>query len=374
VLVVPAALVGAWLIGWWRGRSRPVAEFAVALAVCAVIGVASYAVVAESIGIRTLDGFVHWIRGSSHGVTTGGLTRMVIGLPRSFIDVGNDGREVKRYLLGDPLNPVFRSDLLWLGLWSKMFLFYAGGAVVVLLAFRDAAVRRGLGLLALAAVPTLGHAITWMGGDGVRYLAIYAFGLPLLAMSMQHVWERRRPVIAVVTLGCLVGIWLFNIWSLGHARARAITHEQLARIACVTDSLDATALIVVPHLGDPLYHFARSQLQEQPRRAGTEVIHFVRPGAPELTGWQDSMRARLGVQLRSGGRIWVADYVRDSVPPREMGWVEGLDRRVAWADIRQAWGLYDLQPACAGRTGLLRVLEPSAASASAASTVADRAK
>lgn len=363
VLVVPAALLGGLWLGRSHGRTQALAESLVALVVCGVVGFASFGMVAGSIGITTLDGFVDWLRGSSHGVTTGGLTRVLIGLPRSFVYMGNDGREVKRFLLGDSLNPVAAGELVRLGLWWKMLAFYSAGATVLILAFRNPAIRRTLGLLTLAAVPVVGLAVTWMGGDLERYLAMYPFVLPLLAIALQHVWQQRRPLAAAGALGALALVWLLNLWSLGPERSRSVIRHELSRIGCVTDSLDATALIVVPHHGDPMYLFARNHLEEQPRRSGAEVVTFVRPGSPEVAGWQDSMRTRVGARLHSGNRIWVADYVRDSVPPRDMGWVEGVDKRVAWADIRSAWSRYDLRPACGAQMGLLRVLPPGASAA-----------
>ncbi|HEX5633615.1 MAG TPA: hypothetical protein VFX50_10310, partial [Gemmatimonadales bacterium] len=157
VLVVPAALLG-WLVWRPEGRTRSgLAEAAAAVGSCAVVGLASYLGAAAATGVRDVAGFLAWLGGTSHGVTTGGLQRAVLGFPRSFLYMGHDGREVKRFLLHDPLNVVTRADVLRLGLWPRMAAFYVGGLAMLLLAWRGA--RRWLLLLAVAALPTLALAV-----------------------------------------------------------------------------------------------------------------------------------------------------------------------------------------------------------------------
>ena len=52
-----------------------------------------------------------------------GVSRMLFGLARSWIDMSNDGVLDKRFLVHDSLNPVTLSKIIRLGLW-KLAIFY----------------------------------------------------------------------------------------------------------------------------------------------------------------------------------------------------------------------------------------------------------
>jgi hypothetical protein len=269
---------------------------------------------------------------------------------------------VKRYLLHDALNPVGAVELLRLGLWWKMGLFYAAMALMLWVALRTPRLRAPLALLAAAAIPVLVLATAWMGGDLERYLPLYPFLLPVLAASVTATWERPGRRLPRMLFGALAVVWCTNVWRLGPVPSRQRAVEMAARIGCADSLLNDASIVVVPHHGDPLYLFARNELDAVPRRTGAEVITFVRPGAPDVAGWQDSLDSRLRASFARGTPVWVPDYVREDVPPRGMGWVEGVDRRVAWSDVRAAWSRYALRRECTEGGQLLRVQPHDASS------------
>jgi hypothetical protein len=354
---MPGVFAGVLIVRTKAERPALLREIVAATIACAVVGLVPYAIAAGLLGIGEPAAFMAWLRGASHEVTTGGLLRLGLGFPRSFLFMGHDGREVKRFLIGDALNPVSSADLVRLGLWPKMLVFYAAATATVIIAWGQRGARRWLLATLAAILPALGLALVWMGGDMERYLPLYPFLMPLVAWAL---WESvaRRQVKFALPLLAFLALTLWNVSMLGPVASRREAATQLARLACLTDSLTANDVLVAPHHGDPIYLFARNELELLPRRAGTEVLTFVRPGGPDMEAWRDSMAVRVARQMSVGGRVWVAGYVRDSVPPAEMGWVEGLDKRVSWADIRRGWAGYDLQATCGGSGGFLRVGAP----------------
>src|SRR5262249_4514379 len=132
-------------------------------------------------GIYTPHGFIQWMSASSHGITTGGFTRMVFGFARSFVNMGNDGVMFKRFLLHDPFNPVSLLDLVRVSL-GKFLLFYLVLAILLVALLRTAQGRRFLAFLSLTALPVVTFAGFWQGGDMERYFPLY----PAIFLSLAY--------------------------------------------------------------------------------------------------------------------------------------------------------------------------------------------
>ena len=174
LLVVPAALAG---IGVFSGGSRKstVARVAVVLSACAAVGVVSYSVAAWRNGIISPAGFHTWLLESSHGISAPGVGRAGVGFLRNFLSVGTDVREVKRFLLHDPLNRVSELQLAALWIWPKAVLLVIGLGVAALLAWRAQAAPL-LAVTALAAAPVaLALAVAWCWWRPERFLPLYPF-------------------------------------------------------------------------------------------------------------------------------------------------------------------------------------------------------
>ena len=87
VLTVPAAVVSpVFFKGADRKRARIVLQAALFAAL--VAGVA-YGLAAADLGISTVGGFREWLLESRHGTENRGVARMVFGLGRSFVSMGD---------------------------------------------------------------------------------------------------------------------------------------------------------------------------------------------------------------------------------------------------------------------------------------------
>ena len=101
----------------------------------------AYFFVGRAMGFHSAADYRAWIASSSHGISGGGLSRAVIGFARSFVDVGDYGRVVKRYLVKDPFNPATVRDLVSLPL-AKLAGLYVVMAVLAGVATLQATGRR----------------------------------------------------------------------------------------------------------------------------------------------------------------------------------------------------------------------------------------
>lgn len=352
VLVVPAVLLAIYLLSPGEPARRLCAA-AAATVTCVVIGSACYLGAAAAQGIQSLPAFVDWIRKSSHGISNPGLARVVIGLPRSFVHMGNDGREIRRYLLGDPLNPVSVEQLALLHVWPKLLLFYAVLACVAWYALRRSQGRVLLLLFIVALVPVVGLGAAWSGGEEERYLPLYPF---LLLLVIWAAWsaagERRRFLPAAV--GAFALLWLCNVWAFNPWVTRARSAVTEARLGCIGSMLDARSVIVLPHAADPIIIFARDRLDEPPRSVGARVVFVVPPIAQPGLTWDGLLASVVTRTLESGGRVWIPAYALENAPPRWVGWVEGA-QAVTWSQVQRAFGALEVRRVCE-ETALLEVV------------------
>jgi hypothetical protein len=129
ILVVPGVVLAPLgLSGWSRERLWCVVRIGAAAGGLTAL---AYGAALLSMNITDAAGFRAWMAKSSHGVVTGGAARMVFGLARSFLFMGEDGVLFKRFLLKDPYNPVSFLDLVHLSLWKFLFFYLAMLALVV---------------------------------------------------------------------------------------------------------------------------------------------------------------------------------------------------------------------------------------------------
>ena len=352
VLVVAAVLAAIYLLAPGESALRLRAA-TIATGTCALIGMSAYLGAAWANGIRSFPAFTQWIAGSSHGISRPGLARVIIGLPRSFVHMGTDGREVKRYLAGDPLNPVTAAQLATLPLWPKLLVFYFALVVVTWFALRRPRGLVLLLLLLLAAAPVIGLGVAWSGGEEERYLALNPFLILLVTWAAFTALGERRRLVPAATAAIAV-LWLSNLLAFNPWVTRARSAAQAARLGCVAPLLDTRSVIIVPQGMDPLVTFSRDRLDEPPRSVGANVVFLLPPIFEKGKSWDAILTSVVTATLDAGGRVWVPAYALDSVPPRSVGWVEGA-QAVTWAQVRQAFSALGPTRGCSD-TALLEVV------------------
>jgi hypothetical protein len=188
VLVIPASLLAIYLAA--PGNKVPQRRAVLAAtAACALVGAGAYGTAAAAMNVRSISGFVSWVAGSSHGISRPGLLRVLIGLPRSFVHMGNDGREVRRYLLGDSLNPVSTGQVMMLR-YGKVADLYSVLAAVIWYALQRPKGRDLVLVFVVSLVPVAALGANMERGRGGTLSG--PLPVPAAVGHLVHVVSRQR--------------------------------------------------------------------------------------------------------------------------------------------------------------------------------------
>jgi hypothetical protein len=295
--------------------------------VCAVYA----AVVIGGVGTHTVSGLRNWMQQTTgQSVQDKGLARTVFGFSRSLIYMGNDGMLFKRYLVHDPYNPVSALDLLRLSFW-KMILFYLFVGSILLNLTRSNEGRRLLVLFAINAVPAIGFAVYWQGGDIERYLALYpalflAFGYSLCS-------ERALRALNYMALLFVMAMAITNARAMSLPVLNREQEAETSRIRDLIPLLKPPSRVYVVNLQDELLNFNRSFPFNPINRGGLAVNGLIEVGRKMVPQWRQDFAVRAQSAWDHGGDVWVTRRVLSPGPAANWNWVEGDDRRASWNDL-----------------------------------------
>ncbi len=352
VLAIPAAVVSPVILFGWNRKLWRLA-LTTGIAVSFFVAAAYFAVVVGALHIYTPGGFRTWMLAASHDTDIAGVTRMVFGLARSFIYMGNDGLVIKRYLLRDPFNPVSLSDLFRLSLW-KLILFYSFLGAVSLNLLRAPESRRVLYLLALNCVPVIVFAVFFDGGAIERYLPMYPLIFLSLAVSLSG--PKALRVFQYTALAFGVAMILVNTQAMAKP---VLDHRQeatAARIGELQRRIKPQSRVMVVNWQDELINFSRSFPFNPVNRAGNlRITSLVTPGTTIVAEWRQDFASRTIQTWEQGGEMWVSKRVMSPRPRVDWNWVEGDDRRVSWTDFYTFFSQLDFGDSAGGEDGFVLV-------------------
>jgi hypothetical protein len=351
VWAVPAALaLPLFLFGADRARRRLALQTAATFAVATAL---IYAAVLIHLGIHDPADLRAWIAASSHSVSTSGLTRAAFGLPRSLINMGNDGMLFKRFLLGDPLNPVSALDLFRLSLWKVALVYLFLGAVVVNL-LRSAQGKRVLGLLVVSAIPLMAFAVMFDGGAVERYLPIYP--LIFLSLSCSLSGDKPLPSLRLIALGFVIAASAANLLAMAAPVLDRQQESVGARIRELQPALGGGGLLATINQQDELVNFQRSfPFHPINSRNDFHVYSIVAPNTAQASRWREEFARAALAAWREGRSLWVTRRVAAQRPEPGWNWVEGDDRRVSWSDIHHFFTRLEMGDAAGGDDGFTLV-------------------
>jgi energy-converting hydrogenase Eha subunit E len=329
VWAIPAALATPlFLAGADRRQRRLVIETALAFGLAVAV---AYGVVIAHLGIHNPADLRAWVAASSHGIAVGGASRVVFGLPRSFINMGNDGLLFKRFLLDDPYNPVRAFDLLRLSLW-KLALFYTFAALVLINLLRSAEGKRIIGLLALNSLPVLAFAALFDGGAVERYLPLY----PAIFLSLASALGVGRTLVSLKA-AVLAFIAVAAITNISVMASPVLDREQekvTARVKELEPLMKPEDRVFTLNQQDELVNFNRSfPFNPMNQGAGLGVRPVLLLGTPQVAEWRKDFASQALASWQLGGDVWVSNRLLAPRPLAEWYWVEGDDRRVVWEDL-----------------------------------------
>lgn len=312
-----------------------------------------YLVALAALRITDIAGIKAWIVEAGHGIYVRGLTRLVLGFARSFINMGNDGMLMKRFLIGDPYNNVTIWQLAQLSLW-KLGLFYIFLGAVLWMMWKSE--KRAKFLLLLGATaPVFGFAYFFGPGDIERYLACYPFLILLVVQAVEStqasVWMKAIPCLF------LAAIVLVNFQAMFRPNLTEQQERIAARLGDLPMKLPQNSELVAVNWQDELVNFYRSfPFHPLNQRESYVVAALVTPGVEDSKHWRDEFAKRALRVWSVGGDIWLSNRAFAPRPEANWNWVEGDDQYVSWKDFPQFWANLKMGESSGGADGFQRVL------------------
>jgi hypothetical protein len=323
-VAIPAALAGAILFAEDKRMGVRHAMLATAGGILVAIGAAVW--VSISLGFTSTDQLRAWAGEADHGISVGGIPRAVLGFARSYLETGDYGRLVKRFLLKDPSDPVSASELVGFPLFG-IIAFYAGLLLSAVLAWRHPRGRGALAFFAINAFPVVIFAIAWQGGDLERYLPL----VPGVALLLATAFAAGAMVPRLLLAGWLAVIIVPNARTLA---TPAVTAET-ARLRSTLREVEVPGrrrMLVFSHWQDERVQYDRN------RAPGDDLLPvrfyaLVSPGNPEVPRWRTDAAERILNAWDAGTEVFISERLLAHEPRREWQWVEGDDERVSWSDF-----------------------------------------
>ena len=338
VVALPAALAAPFIFG--TDARRGLRSSALACVGGAVAAIAAALWVSTSLNVSSPSDLAAWARTADHGIATGGIPRAVLGLARSYLETGDYGRLVKRFMLGDPADPVSLRALVGFPMLGIIG-FYLGLLLMLVLAFRHPRRGRLLSFVAINAIPVAAFAIFWQGGDLERFLPLVP-GMALLAATAFAV----APPAPRLLLGAFLAMMIVpNALTLGLPAVNA----ERNRLRSTTRQFETPdrPLLVFSHWQDERVQFHRNY---PPRAAALSYRAYplMTPGNESVIDWKPRVARRILSSWESGTPVFVSERLVAESPKPEWDWVDGDDERVRWRDLHDFFRAFTFSGAPAG--------------------------
>lgn len=355
VLAVPGIAIAPLLFGRDR-RSGLRLALTAAISCGLIAGLIYLAIAFGGVGITDLAGFRAWMAKTAGGPAQDkALHRMVFGFARSFVYMGNDGMLFKRFLVGDPLNPVTVIDLLRLSLW-KIALFYLFAVSLLINLLRSTENRRILALLIVTGVPIIGLAVFWQGGDIERYLGLYP--MIFIAVGACLSSERSISVLKYVVLVWVGAMVLTNGLAMAKFSLARQQERTAARARELQPLLKPESRVFAVTFQDDFVNFNRSFPFHPVNRVSFNPYAIIAVGTTQAPRWREDFAAKAEETWNEEGDVWVSRRVLSPRPRSEWNWVEGDDKNVSWSDVYNFFSQLEMGQAVGGEDGFA-LLPPS---------------
>ena len=350
---IPAALAAPlFLCGFNKQQFRLVFQGCVAFGLIMIL---TFAAAGAAGGIYSISGFKDWVVSTS-GYLTGlnGLPRVIFGLARSMINMGNDGPLFKAYLVNDPFNPVSVLDLLSVSLW-KLALFYLFLAAILFNLLRSSQGRRIFGLFVFNAIPVIGFALFWDGSAVERYLLIYPLIFIALAYSLSSARSVRWLNFAAVAFVAVAAV--SNIAAMAKPVQQQRQHEVESRLADLGPMLRPESRVATVNQQDEVWTFSWSFPFNPINKSGIlKTYHIIEINTNQVPRWREEFANESLNVWEQGGDMWVSERAFSARPLRDWYWVEGADQRVSWRDIHSFFSHLEVGERVGQNDGFVKLL------------------
>jgi len=349
VLALPAALVfPLLLLGVSTERWR---LLLIVTLVAGLAGALMYGAVMFHLEIDTLAELKSWVAGASHGLLLGGVSRMIYGFARSFIDLGNYGVALKRFLLHDPYHPVSLVELFRASLW-KLMLFYFFLAAMLFNLWRAERGRQLLLLLVAGGLPVIGFACFWSGTVTERYLPLFPFLFLALAVTLERAGRAFKLLALVFVVAvAFTNFGILSRWQLARQEAAGERRTSDLRAASLPETPYSMVIVVQDN---DLRHFGRDfPFNPVNRKLGFYTAALL--GSDDAPVWRQNLAKKVFKVWGEGGAVWFSRRLLSAMPRAEWDWIEGSDQSVAWTDFPAFFSQLETVRAVGGDDGFLLV-------------------
>ncbi|MEO6527746.1 MAG: hypothetical protein ABIP93_14045 [Gemmatimonadaceae bacterium] len=353
VLAVPGAAISMLLLRGNDARRRRIA-----IAVCLLSGaitVIGYVPIAYLAQVHSVADFRTWMGKATHDIRgIGGLSRAVIGFGRSLVNMDRLGLVAKRHLIGDVYNPASWGDVARAGLLRLGVLYVLLGTMTLWLA-RRASGRRVLAFVVATAIPVVGFALKWQGGDLERYLALF----PALFLAVAA-FIATLPARAQLASGIGVAL-LFtavNVPAIARSKSERECAVLTARLESVPRIGGDVAVLLTPHELDEIATF-KGRCPHSPLLGSVnppQAFGLVMANNEKASEWRAGLAKRSGEVWQQGGHVWISRRAFVEKPPATWRWAEGDDPRLHWRDFPSYFKQLDVGPPMGGEDGWMEVL------------------
>jgi hypothetical protein len=334
IIAIPGVLAAALL---WPPQEpafnrQRITLAATALGVACVLTIAAYGLAVVQLHLNSLAAFSAWVSGSSHGwAQNRRLLRLITGLPRSFVWMGDEGLLLKRYFFHDPYARVTLLEIAE-GFWPVLAFYGFAAGVLWVLPFGLAG-RRVLLLCATVAGPLLLFAVfVFEPGSTERYLPLYPFLLLAAAFALSRYRQHRVPVAAIAAFLALA--ICLNVKALWQSPLPSSEQPAVVRALSLQGRIEPHGLIALLSLRDELYLWAGAHpFDKQTRHAVLPVYDVLEPGNARAAEWKQQFAQHALASLEQGGHVWVSKRVFAARPLPAWGWTEGDDPHLTWPAI-----------------------------------------
>jgi hypothetical protein len=321
-LALPAALAAPLIFG--TDRRRALRALALAIAGGSAVALVAVMWVSASLGFNSPDDLAGWAATADHGISVGGFPRAVLGFARSYLETGDYGKLVKRFLIGDSADPVSVPQLIGFPLVGILG-FYLGLLLVLAIAWR--ARRRHAVFFVINAIPVALFAVMWQGGDLERYLPLVP-GVALLVAAAFGAARSQQRVLILAWIGLMIvpNAITLGRWAVGAERDRV--RANFRELETPTRS----RLLIFSHWQDERVQLNRNY---PPTRdpLGVRFYHLLTTGTPSVNDWRSRAAGRILGAWEGGAEVLVTERLLAATPEPHWDWVDGDDTRVRWSEF-----------------------------------------
>lgn len=316
---------------------------------------AGYVIAISNLHFKSVVEFKLWLTSAGHGWSQPNrLIRIISGLPKSFLYMGDDVMKLKQYFVQDPYAQVTFLELIKAYLW-RLVLFYAFAGCLLWTLWRTVEGRRILAIFTAAALPVFWFAgFVFESGSPERYLPLY----PFLCLALAYCLSRfPKPVLAqAVVGGFLLAAIFVNAAMLSKNRLEAKAQSDAERVRSLQGRVASGGLVAVVTALDDVYQFTSTFPFDPVNRKQTlPVYDVVEPGTLRVLVWREEFAIRVLKCMKQGESVWVSKRFLAERPDPSWKWAEGDDRRVSWKDLYPVFRSFTYSEDTGGPDGFLRL-------------------